>query len=420
MVARYRKVEKRLCLCGTRLKPGYGICVKCIRETAKKPEKESNGCRRVVQCDYCGTKFVHKYRKYCSDECMSKSCPERLGSLDNFLKLSKAIHGDKYDYSLSVWSGSEKPITITCRKCGPITLARASYHYRKDKPSGCRFCAIEESLVARGRAKKCIKCGSRSKYMIKGMCVDCRKDAKLKRNLKTELSHTRHCRHCNLLFTAKRKDQFFCCRECGCLGKTNRRHESGFVVVYCDYCHISFEKPKSLVRERNCCSKSCQQKFALFVKRSKCRRNDFDWLSASMKAKRQWYARSHRKRIRKWIESNGFLVLAKKWISRAGRPSPDKWKRKCLSVKGAFRVRVGGSANSKACFPINSWSVAIKSGVSKIESIKYRSVLGKWRKKCETSARGLRRRNHFRLRKKNTSMLTDNRELQLVQLRLWE
>lgn len=74
MVRKYRKVEKRLCLCGQRLKPGYGICCRCIKETAKTPtqreiRKEMTRRKNGRPCKKCGVEFSSRDRSYCSAEC---------------------------------------------------------------------------------------------------------------------------------------------------------------------------------------------------------------------------------------------------------------------------------------------------------------------------------------------------------------
>ena len=95
----------------------------------------------------------------------------------SFIEAARAIHGDKYDYSLTVYSGSQKPITIICKKCGPFVLAEAGTHYWK-KACGCRFCEIDAMLHRKGAARHCSVCSKRMKYephLAKKhlMCSDC-------------------------------------------------------------------------------------------------------------------------------------------------------------------------------------------------------------------------------------------------------
>jgi DNA polymerase III sliding clamp (beta) subunit (PCNA family) len=57
----------------------------------------------------------------------------------DFIKKSKKIHGDKYDYSLSIYTTSKNKLTIICPKHGEFSQ-RASSHIGKQK-QGCKMCA---------------------------------------------------------------------------------------------------------------------------------------------------------------------------------------------------------------------------------------------------------------------------------------
>lgn len=62
-------------------------------------------------------------------------------SQQDFIQKAKDIHGDKYDYSKSVFSGMNNKITVVCPKHGEFTL-RANSHVNSQKV-GCPKCAIE-------------------------------------------------------------------------------------------------------------------------------------------------------------------------------------------------------------------------------------------------------------------------------------
>lgn len=59
---------------------------------------------------------------------------------DIFIERSISIHGDKYDYSKSIYTSARKNITITCRIHGDFEQ-RASHH---TDGSGCKKCADSE------------------------------------------------------------------------------------------------------------------------------------------------------------------------------------------------------------------------------------------------------------------------------------
>lgn len=64
-----------------------------------------------------------------------------------FIEKAKAKHGDKYDYSSTVYSGSAKKVTINCQAHGPFEQ-EASSHLTG---SGCRQCSHSSSS-----AKQCM------------------------------------------------------------------------------------------------------------------------------------------------------------------------------------------------------------------------------------------------------------------------
>jgi hypothetical protein len=93
-----------------------------------------------------------------------------------FIQRAREIHGDRYDYSRSVWAGSQEPVTITCRKCGPIVLSEAASHYSKRK-CGCAKCNHADAMNRRRVHPKkqkiwCKKCG-RETYRRSSVCKAC-------------------------------------------------------------------------------------------------------------------------------------------------------------------------------------------------------------------------------------------------------
>lgn len=63
----------------------------------------------------------------------------------NFIKKSKEIHGDKYDYSLSEYNGSHKKVKIICPIHG-VFEQRASSHI---SGSGCKKCSKEKQKITK-------------------------------------------------------------------------------------------------------------------------------------------------------------------------------------------------------------------------------------------------------------------------------
>lgn len=58
---------------------------------------------------------------------------------DEFLKRAKAVHGDKYDYSKSIYTGANQKVTIICKKCGKEFQMTPSHHVRLKQ--NCPYCS---------------------------------------------------------------------------------------------------------------------------------------------------------------------------------------------------------------------------------------------------------------------------------------
>lgn len=95
-------------------------------------------------CKYCGKQFKAKRPclkpVYCSRDCHQSDYQENGHSIrmtqDEFIRRSKATHGDRYDYSKSVYTRSDRKITITCKIHGDFNQLAIS-HY---SGSGCFKC----------------------------------------------------------------------------------------------------------------------------------------------------------------------------------------------------------------------------------------------------------------------------------------
>lgn len=69
---------------------------------------------------------------------------------DEFVKLAKAVHGEKYDYSRAVYTKSRNDIEIVCPEHGPFwQLANGHLHGR-----GCQKCGLKSRILKRTHTKK--------------------------------------------------------------------------------------------------------------------------------------------------------------------------------------------------------------------------------------------------------------------------
>lgn len=66
-----------------------------------------------------------------------RSAKSHLLSNEEFIRKARAVHGDKYDYSKTVYKGSRRPVDIICRGCGSVFSQQAGSHLRG---CGCPFC----------------------------------------------------------------------------------------------------------------------------------------------------------------------------------------------------------------------------------------------------------------------------------------
>lgn len=119
------------------------------------------GCTKplVIICPLHG-EFLMSPHKHISGK---QGCPEcgklvraakkNKGAL--FVERAKAIHGDKYDYSLVNYKTCKDPVEIICNKCGKHFLQTPDNHINTKK--GCPVCGKErskEKLVARGKERR--------------------------------------------------------------------------------------------------------------------------------------------------------------------------------------------------------------------------------------------------------------------------
>ena len=68
-----------------------------------------------------------------------------LLSTQEFIKRSKAIHGDKYDYSVMSYNGLDYPINLICKKHNYEFTVKAAYRHIQDHYQGCQICKAEKS-----------------------------------------------------------------------------------------------------------------------------------------------------------------------------------------------------------------------------------------------------------------------------------
>ena len=94
-------------------------CNDCKDFFYQSPRHHLKGCG----CQKCAIKKITLYQTFV---------------INDFIDKSKAIHGDKYDYSKSVYVNTKIPVTIWCKKCKMFFEQLPTHHMRG---SGCPNCA---------------------------------------------------------------------------------------------------------------------------------------------------------------------------------------------------------------------------------------------------------------------------------------
>ncbi|MGD0581186.1 MAG: hypothetical protein ABSC08_19960 [Bryobacteraceae bacterium] len=87
------------------------------------PDSHLKGCG----CSKCGVKRSHDKAKLTTEE---------------FIRKARLKHGDRYDYSQSIYTQSDKVVLIRCKIHGPF-YQTPDIHIFGATPSGCPHCGIE-------------------------------------------------------------------------------------------------------------------------------------------------------------------------------------------------------------------------------------------------------------------------------------
>lgn len=80
----------------------------------------------------------HTARKSGCRKCMGENSRATNDGLPDFIERARAVHGDKYDYSKSVYRGMLRKLTIKCRACKHTFDQTGASHLRG---RGCKPCA---------------------------------------------------------------------------------------------------------------------------------------------------------------------------------------------------------------------------------------------------------------------------------------
>lgn len=180
-----------------------------------------------------------------------------------FTDKARSVHGDKYDYSQSVYNGTNDPITIICPEHGAFTLKRAGSHHKHGQ--GCKKC--------RRKSYPCKICGGPIYGREK----------------------------------PRKKSKRYCSVSCREVWKQSNR-----TFVECVVCGVAVERTLAAVEKREafCCGLECQRQWSFQENHSAYK--NVDWLERSRRAKAT-YKKSSQNRRRK---ENRVLQAVKRELAR--------------------------------------------------------------------------------------------------------
>jgi len=175
---------------------------------------------------------------------------------ESFIQKARSVHGDRYDYSLTEWNGSQKPITIVCRVCGPFNLSSAGSHYKKQRPCGCGKCNY--GLYA---GRKICACGEEINYhnkRIQSASETCRTCYERDRDAREFEQKKRTCKRCGNWYVRSSKGNRVCIQCNEAFERKKKRERS----VSCVNCKTVFIRSKQKIErnDRHFCSLECYQK----------------------------------------------------------------------------------------------------------------------------------------------------------------
>lgn len=311
----------------------------------------------------------------------------RCYNREQFIAKAKAIHGDLYDYSDTVLSGSQDPVSFKCNRCGTTrTLSRAGSHVRKIRPCGCKPCNHD-------RLSPCKICGvsvsSKVYHAQAKRCKACCDKAKQDRATHKESKHGKNCKTCGVWFV--NRDRFYCTVEC------RRAAIAKPVECKCSNCKIDIlRSPHNLKNpERVFCSKSCQSDF-----QSK------HWLEYQKKSQDELYPTSKTKTKiarSKWANQRRLErrknSIAAKWWSKCKEQTAklknqievSDWDRRCNSAASLLKSRFEPTFKLEM-YKVHSWEKTISRNRGKLRIDSRTKEEIQWSKKFSSVARNCRRR----------------------------
>lgn len=304
-------------------------------------------------------------------------------STSEFVSIAISIHGDKFDYSGSFYTGSQEPFSFKCNKCGcACRLSQAQTHIRKNKPCGCRRCNKE-------RLCSCVKCGdlvsSRVFYLQGRSCVKCvEKRESEKANLASS-KHGKNCKTCGKWFV--HRDRFYCSKECR---EFKPKRAS---LKTCNHCGVEFlrEYSREKAQRLNFCSVRCQNEFQrnnYFDYHPNARRSDLKKNSGRVRSR--WYRERSAERRSRSI-AFAWWKKCKDSVAVLHVSTVAPWDRRISSAARLLRTRADPTFKLDRV-KIYTWESALKNAMASTRLGCRKEEKKKWSKKINNVVKNLKKR----------------------------
>lgn len=116
-----------------------------------------------IFCNPCNNWFLQKPNKHLRFEGCKKCLSKK--KTNQYISKAKLVHGEKYDYSSSVYSGIQKKINIFCLKCKSFFSQRADRHLKGYNCNNCSKGGSGIKITLQDFIKKSVeKHGNRYNY----------------------------------------------------------------------------------------------------------------------------------------------------------------------------------------------------------------------------------------------------------------
>jgi ribosomal protein L33 len=114
-----------------------------------------DGCDKdiIVICPIHG-EFIQKASAHLKHGCMQCSIDARRRGKEGFIEKAVERHGDKFDYSEVVYEHNKKKVKIRCKKCGNYFWQKPNTHLNG---SGCPYCSPHRKLNKEIIIERCTK-----------------------------------------------------------------------------------------------------------------------------------------------------------------------------------------------------------------------------------------------------------------------